>query len=104
MFLIDRGIVIIADQNREREKGRRKICLPYYPDAGLKPPDPANVRRAGLPCGTLKRVRIMNIHLGKLNTGDFRRATPKELEELEWQLEQARLEREEAELLAGQDE
>ena len=28
----------------------------------------------------------------------------KELEELEWQLEQARLEREEAELLAGQDE
>ena len=53
---------------------------------------------------TLKRVRIMNIHLGKLNTGDFRRATPKELEELEWQLEQARLEREEAELLAGQDE
>ena len=53
---------------------------------------------------TLKRVRIMNIHLGKLNTGDFRRATPKELEELEWQLEQARLEREEAELVAGQDE
>jgi len=53
---------------------------------------------------TLKRVRIMNIYLGKLNTGDFRRATPKELEELEWQLEQARLEREEAELLAGQDE
>ena len=53
---------------------------------------------------TLKRVRIMNIHLGKLNTGDFRSATPKELEELEWQLEQARLEREEAELLAGQDE
>ena len=53
---------------------------------------------------TLKRVRIMNIHLGKLNTGDFRRATPKELEELEWQLEQVRLEREEAELSAGQDE
>lgn len=32
---------------------------------------------------TLKRVRIMNIRLGKLNTGDYRRATPRELEELE---------------------
>jgi len=41
---------------------------------------------------TLKRIRIMNIHLGKLKTGDFRRATPKELEELEYQLEMARLE------------
>ena len=44
----------------------------------------------------------MNIHLGKLNTGDFRRVTPQEMEELEWQLEQARLEREE--LLEGGDE
>lgn len=52
---------------------------------------------------TLKRVRIMNIHLGKLNTGDFRRATPKELEELEWQLEQARMEREEADLPDGEE-
>ncbi len=43
---------------------------------------------------TLKRVRIMNIHLGRLNTGDFRRVTPQELEELQWMLEQARLERE----------
>jgi len=41
---------------------------------------------------TLKRIRIMNIHLGKLKTGDFRKATPKELEELEYQLEMARLE------------
>lgn len=39
---------------------------------------------------TLKRVRIMNILLGKLNTGDYRRVTPKELEELEWQLARAR--------------
>lgn len=38
---------------------------------------------------TLKRVRIMNILLGKLNTGDYRRATPRELEELERQLERA---------------
>ena len=53
---------------------------------------------------TLKRVRIMNIHLGKLNTGDFRRVTPQELEELEWQLEQARMEREEADLPEEQDE
>ena len=52
----------------------------------------------------LKRVRIMNIHLGKLNTGDFRRVTPQELEELEWQLEQARMEREEADLPEEQDE
>ncbi len=52
---------------------------------------------------TLKRVRIMNIHLGKLNTGDFRRVTPKELEELEWQLEQAREEREAAELSNGEE-
>ena len=28
---------------------------------------------------TLKRVRIMNIHLGRLNTGDYRRVTPQEL-------------------------
>lgn len=39
---------------------------------------------------TLKRVRIMNILLGKLNTGDYRRATPREIEELERQLERAR--------------
>ena len=45
---------------------------------------------------TLKRVRIMNIRLGKLNTGDFRRVTPKELEELEYQLACARELREEA--------
>lgn len=45
---------------------------------------------------TLKRVRIMNILLGKLNTGDFRRVTPKELEELEWQLARARELREDA--------
>lgn len=45
---------------------------------------------------TLKRVRIMNILLGKLNTGDFRRVTPKELEELEYQLARAREMREEA--------
>lgn len=43
---------------------------------------------------TLKRIRIMNIHLGKLNTGDYRKVTPKEWEELEWQLELARQERE----------
>lgn len=30
----------------------------------------------------LKRVRIMNLHLGKLKTGDFRKVTPKEWEEL----------------------
>ena len=52
---------------------------------------------------TLKRVRIMNIHLGKLNTGDFRRVTPKELEELEWQLLKAREEREAAELSGGEE-
>lgn len=38
---------------------------------------------------SLKRVRIMNIHLGRLNTGDFRRATAKELEELKWMLDDA---------------
>lgn len=43
---------------------------------------------------TLKRVRIMNILLGKLNTGDFRRVTPKEWEELERQLSLAAEERE----------
>ena len=30
----------------------------------------------------LKRVRIMNIQLGKLNTGTYRNVTPRELEEL----------------------
>ncbi len=30
----------------------------------------------------LKRVRIMNIHLGKLNVGGFRKATPREWEEI----------------------
>ncbi len=38
---------------------------------------------------TLKRVRIMNIQLGRLNTGDYRRVTPQELEELVWQLQLA---------------
>lgn len=38
---------------------------------------------------TLKRVRIMNIQLGRLNTGDYRRVTPQELEELERQLQLA---------------
>lgn len=35
---------------------------------------------------SLKRIRIMNIQLGKLKTGDFRRVTPKEWEELERQV------------------
>lgn len=34
----------------------------------------------------LRRVRIMNIHLGKLKSGKFRRVTPEEWEELERQL------------------
>lgn len=38
---------------------------------------------------TLKRVRIMNIQLGRLNIGDYRKVTPKELEELGWQLQLA---------------
>lgn len=45
---------------------------------------------------TLKRVRIMNLQLGKLNTGDFRKATPKEWEELRRQLRLAQEEREAA--------
>lgn len=32
---------------------------------------------------SLKRIRIMNIQLGKLKTGDFRKVTPAEWEELE---------------------
>ncbi len=35
---------------------------------------------------SLKRVRIMNLQLGRLNVGDYRRATPREWEELERQL------------------
>ena len=35
---------------------------------------------------TLKRVRIMNLQLGKLNTGDFRKVTPREWEEQPLQL------------------
>lgn len=35
---------------------------------------------------TLKRIRIMNIQLGKLKTGDFRRVSPREWEELNRQL------------------
>lgn len=35
---------------------------------------------------TLKRTRIMNIQLGKLKTGDFRRVSPREWEELNRQL------------------
>lgn len=36
---------------------------------------------------SLKRIRIMNIHLDKLKTGDCRRVTPKEWEELNRRLE-----------------
>ena len=35
----------------------------------------------------LKRVRIMNIRLGRLKAGDFRRVTPSEWEELVRELE-----------------
>lgn len=42
---------------------------------------------------TLKRVRIMNLQLGKLNTGAFRKVTPKEWEELQWQLKLAQEEK-----------
>ncbi len=35
----------------------------------------------------LCRTRIMNLRLGHLNTGDFRKATPKEMEELQRELE-----------------
>ena len=41
---------------------------------------------------TLKRVRIMNIQLGRLNTGDFRNVTAPEMEELQRMLLQAKLE------------
>lgn len=44
---------------------------------------------------TLKRIRIMNIQLGKLKTGDVRKVTPKEWEALEYQLQLAQEEREE---------
>lgn len=43
---------------------------------------------------TLKRIRIMNLQLGKLNVGAFRKVTPKELEELKRQLALAAEERE----------
>lgn len=42
---------------------------------------------------TLKRIRIMNINLGKLKIGDFRKATPKELAGLEDQLAAAQSEK-----------
>ncbi len=45
---------------------------------------------------SLKRVRIMNIQLGRLNTGDFRNVTPQEMEELQWMLLQAKIEQDEA--------
>lgn len=35
----------------------------------------------------LKRIRIMNIHLGRLKTGDYRKVTPQEQEELMQRLE-----------------
>lgn len=54
---------------------------------------------------TLKRIRIMNLHLGKLNVGAFRKVTPKEMEELERQLEMAGREREmSAEEVGHEDE
>lgn len=54
---------------------------------------------------TLKRIRIMNLQLGKLNVGAFRRVTPKELEELKRQLALAAEERElSAEVLEFQGE
>jgi 23S rRNA pseudouridine2604 synthase len=42
----------------------------------------------------LKRVRIMNITLGHLNVGDYRRATQEEWDELNYRLDCARAERE----------
>ena len=44
------------------------------------------IRRMCKACGntvsSIKRVRIMNIHLGKLGTGEFRKATEDEWKEL----------------------
>lgn len=53
---------------------------------------------------TLKRVRIMNIHLGRLNTGDFRNVTPQELEELQRLLMQAKTDQDESGLKESEQE
>lgn len=53
---------------------------------------------------TLKRVRIMNIHLGRLNTGDFRNVTPQELEELQRLLMQAKTDQGESGLEESEQE
>jgi 23S rRNA pseudouridine2604 synthase len=39
---------------------------------------------------TLKRIRIMHIHLGTLPTGKWRYLTPQEMDELEKALEYAK--------------
>lgn len=51
----------------------------------------------------LKRVRIMNLTLGRLNVGDYRRVTQEEWDELQYQLDLARAERE-AELEEAENE
>ncbi len=53
---------------------------------------------------TLKRVRIMNIHLGRMNTGDFRNVTPQELEELQRLLMQAKTDQDESGLKESEQE
>ncbi len=47
----------------------------------------------------LKRVRIMNLRLGKLGTGNYRKVTQQEWDELQVQLDLARAERESRDLV-----
>ena len=60
----------------------RKQRISYYFKAGLN----RQIRRMCAACGyrveTLKRIRIMNIHLGNIPQGNFRNVTDAEFDKL----------------------
>ena len=60
----------------------RKVYLPHHPHPGPEPADPENVPACGCRVRTLKRVRIMNIVLGDLKPGEYRKVEGEELEML----------------------
>ena len=72
----------IRAENSACKSANRENVVFDYPDPGLKPADPANVPGLRIPVHLLRRVRIMNIQLGGLKTGEYRKVTGEEYKRL----------------------
>ena len=63
-------------------KEDREIYFFDHLDLGAEPPDQKDVWAFGYEVKDLVRIRIMNIRLGSLKEGAYRKLTDEELEEL----------------------